>query len=164
MLWQRASFPRSLIFYSPETKMRWILRWVQSCMNRKAAHCEKTTSLKTNTLTNWCVCNVDSILTSLTWKVVSLTCFIHWHTGCHMLLYASITIVIKIRNFVREKIYKWGVSTPFYIHHSEMLKLEIVHFNLIKSHLRAVLLKFWVALVMMYSVLLNFDFVAKLTV
>ena len=48
-----------------------------------------------------------------------------------MLLYASITIVKKIRNFVREKIYKWGVSTPFYIHHSEMLKLEIVHFNLI---------------------------------
>ena len=81
-----------------------------------------------------------------------------------MLLYASITIVKKIRNFVREKIYKWGVSTPFHIHHSEMLKLEIVHFNLIKSHLRAVLLIFWVALVMMYSVLLNFDFVAKLTV
>ena len=56
------------------------------------------------------------------------------------------------------------MSTPFHIHHSEMLKLEIVHFKLIKSHLRAVLLIFWVALVMMYSVLLNFDFVAKLTV
>ena len=29
-----------------------------------------------------------------------------------MLLYASITIVIKIRNFVREKIYKWGGVNP----------------------------------------------------